>query len=433
MDIRAKLALLKKEVAKVDKRHEKRKKKRKKIEISLPDFIEEETPLGVAYYRETPWILSTMHGDIKLSELLEVPQEIFSFMEQDDNLLNMDLKHTLFLDTETTGLAGGTGTVAFLIGVGFIRDDSFIIRQYFVPDYAYEPAMLYHLDKFSSDFSGMVTFNGKSYDIPLIMTRMSMNRLKWRLKDPFHLDLLHGSRRLWKKTYGSCALTSLESTVLRFYREDDIPGFLIPDMYFQYLRNKDFMPMEKVMQHNLYDIISMAALIIRVWSHLEMANAGQVCGPEFYSLGRIYEKKGEPERALEFYEKALRERLTHSFNMAVKHRVSLILKRKKDYNRLIPMWEEMAKEAELDIYAHIELAKYHEHTSKDITRAIQYIENASEIVIRKRTLVTSKTYYKEMEQLNHRKKRLKGKLEKGNMKTGKSFIISSYPSCLRGE
>lgn len=410
MDIKAKLALLKKEVAKVEKRHEKRKKKRKKIEIDLPDFIEEGTPFGVAYYRETPYILSNMHGDIKLSELLEVPREIFSFMEQDDNLLNMDLKHTLFLDTETTGLAGGTGTVAFLIGVGFVRDDSFIIRQYFIPDYAYEPAMLYHLDRFSSNYSGLVTFNGKSYDIPLIITRMSMNRLKWQLKDPFHLDLLHGSRRLWKKTHGSCSLTSLESSVLRFYREDDVPGYLIPEMYFQYLRNRNFMPMENVLQHNLYDIISMAALIIRVWSHLEMAEAGQVCGPEFYSLGRIYEKKGDQKKALEFYEKATREKLTSSFNTAVKHRISLILKRKKDYDRLIPMWEEMAKEAELDIYAHIELAKYHEHISKDITRAIQYVERASEILTGKRTMGAIKIYYKEMEQLNHRKKRLKRKL-----------------------
>jgi len=413
MDIKAKLALLRKEVAKVDKKHEKRKKKRKKIEINLPGFVEKETPFGITYYREISRILSDMHGDIKLSELLEIPREIFSFMGKDDSLLNMDLKKTLFLDTETTGLAGGSGTVAFLVGVGFIRDESFVVRQYFIPDYTFEPAMLHHLDIFSDGYSGLVTFNGKSYDIPLLMTRMSMNRMKWRLNNPLHLDLLHGSRRLWKKTHGSCSLTSLESAVLRFYREGDVPGYLIPEMYFQYLRNKNFEPMEKVMKHNFFDIISMASLIARVRSHLEMAETGRVCGTEYYSLGQIYEKKGDRDKALEFYEKAMREKLIPSFRRGVEHRVSLILKREKDYERVIPLWEEMARKAELDIYAHVELAKYHEHKSGNIERAIQYVEEAREIVSRKRSLGAFETYHREMEQLNHRKKRLNRKLEKG--------------------
>lgn len=381
-------------------------KKKKKKEPELPDFIVEETSYGNVYFREVEFSLAHRHGDIFLRELLDVPPDMLAFMGQDDELAGMDLRRTVFLDTETTGLAGGTGTYAFLIGMGYVRENNFTVRLYFMPDYKYEPAMLQHINEFLKDFTGMVTFNGKCYDFPLMKTRFLLNRLKLSNPEPLHLDLLHGSRRLWKKTHGSCKLTSLECSVLDFYREDDIPGQFIPEMYFQYLKNHRFKPMEKVLEHNVFDIVSMAALIVRMWSHLEMAHGGQVCGTDYFSMASIHEKRGEEEKALEFYEKALSEKLNPLAKMKVQQKISRIYKRRKIFDRAVDLWMEMAEEALLDIYAHMELAKHHEHITGDIEKALFYVEQAQEVVERKKRSGSMTVYYTEMRQLNHRKSRL---------------------------
>ena len=275
-----------------------------------------------------------------------------------------------------------------------------------MPDYAHEPAMLQHIDDFMKDYDGLVTFNGKCYDFPLIKTRFLLNRLKLSNPEPMHLDLLHGSRRLWKKTHGSCKLTSLECSVLDFYREDDIPGQFIPEMYFNYLRNRRFGPMEKVLEHNVYDIVSMAALIVRMWTHLEMAQGGQVCGTDFFSMASIHEKRGEEDKALEFYEKALLEKLNPVAKVKVQQKISRIYKRRKLYDKAVKLWMEMADEAVADIYAHLELAKYYERITGDIEQALHYVNWAGEIVELKKHSRTLTVYYKEIRQLNHRRSRL---------------------------
>lgn len=383
-----------------------KKKGRKKKETSLPDFIKEENDYGEVWFREVEFSLDHRHGDIFLRELLDVPSDVLAFMGQDDELNRMDLRRTVFLDTETTGLAGGTGTYAFLIGIGFVRDNTFTVRLYFMPDYAYEPAMLQHINDFMKDYDGLVTFNGKCYDFPLIKTRFLLNRLKLSNPEPMHLDLLHGSRRLWKKTHGSCKLTSLECSVLDFYREDDIPGQFIPEMYFQYLRNRRFGPMEKVLEHNVYDIVSMAALIVRMWTHLEMAQGGQVCGTDYFSMASIHEKRGEEDRALEFYEKALLEKLNPVAKVKVQQKITRIYKRRKLYDKAVKLWMDMVEETIFDISAHLELAKYHERITGDIRQALNYVDWAKEIVERKKRSGSMTVYYKEIRQLNHRRSRL---------------------------
>jgi len=410
MDIKAKLALLKKQVNKVRKKHT-AKYKKKKVDLVLPGFIQEETGSGVSYFREKSYPLTHKHGDIFLWELLSTPGEIIAFMGQDDELKDMEIPRTLFLDTETTGLAGGTGTYPFLIGVGFIRDQCFVVRQYFMPDYSFESAMLCHLNQFMKDYTGLVTFNGKTYDMPLIKTRMSMNRLRLPSREPLHLDLLHGSRRLWKKTHGSCALTSLESAVLHFYRENDTPGFLIPEMYFQYLRNRKFPPMEGVFEHNLYDIISMAALIVKMWSHLEMARGGMVCGTDYFSLGDIYNRQRDEEQAIKYFEKAMKEELPSDVRRKIMRKLSNVYKRNKDYIGAIEIWEEMRRESSMDIFPYMELAKYYEHKAKDIQKALEYTRDAIEILERKRRSGMLASYYKEINQVTHRQKRLQKKLK----------------------
>jgi uncharacterized protein YprB with RNaseH-like and TPR domain len=411
MDTKAKLALLKKEVDKVDKKHKKKKPAEKPAPV-LPDFIEEEIPEGIVFFREVSYPLRHKHGGIFLYEIFDTPPEILAFLSQDENMGEIDLRQTLFVDTETTGLAGGSGTCAFLTGVGFIRDDKFVIRQYFMPDYMYENAMLAHFTALVREKSAFVTFNGKSYDLPLIRTRMAMNRIRADFDEYFHLDLLHGSRRLWKKTFDSCSLTSLEKSVLKFTREDDVPGYLIPDLYFQYVRDKNFKPLEIVFQHNLFDIVSMAALIARMWNHLETADCGGLCGTEYFSLGRIYEIRGEDDKALGYYEKAKDSKVSGSIKNKILENIASIHKKRKDHSSAVSAWEEMANVTELDITPLVELAKYYEHTVKDIVKAMEYTDRAWEIVSRKRTAGFMSSYYAESEALKKRKQRLQRKLDK---------------------
>ncbi|MCE1246518.1 MAG: ribonuclease H-like domain-containing protein [Firmicutes bacterium] len=412
MDIKAKLALLKKTAENVDKKHQKKKKPVEKPALVLPDFIEEETPEGTVYYRETSFPLRHRHGSLFLYEIFDSPPEILAFLATDENYGEMDLKKTLFVDTETTGLAGGSGTCAFLTGAGFLRDGNFVVRQYFMPDYMYENAMLAHFLNLVKEHTGFVSFNGKSYDLPLIKTRMAMNRLRCDFDDYFHLDLLHSGRRFWKKTLDSCSLTSLETSVLDFKREDDVPGYLIPDLFFQYIRNKDFQPLDIVFQHNLFDIVSMAVLIARMWSHLELAECGNLCGTEYFSLGRIYEIRGDEEKALSFYQKARNSQLPRHTKAKITENIASILKKRKDHSQAVQMWEEMAGESELDITPFVELAKYYEHTAKDIQKAIEYTDKAWEITSRKRNAGFMSSYYAESEALKKRKERLRKKLEK---------------------
>ncbi|NTV91182.1 MAG: ribonuclease H-like domain-containing protein, partial [Clostridiales bacterium] len=175
----------------------------------------------------------------------------------------------LFLDTETTGLSGGAGTVAFLTGVGFFRGDEFVVRQYFMRDYDEEPAMLNELNQLLSSFDGLVTFNGRSFDWNLLYGRFIQNRIKPSVKEPVNLDLLFPARRIWSLKLESCRLSSLEENILSEYRSDDIPGALIPAVYFKYLEDGDVSEIKRVIRHNGLDVLSMVALMIKIAGMLE--------------------------------------------------------------------------------------------------------------------------------------------------------------------
>src|SRR5579859_3798690 len=169
----------------------------------------------------------------------------------------------MFLDTETTGLAGGTGTCAFLIGVGAVEGSQFVVRQYFLRDYPEEKAMLALADALEN-YEGLVTFNGKTFDIPLLETRYALARMESPFARLLHLDLLHPARRLWKLRLESCALGHLETEVLGIHRQGDVDGSEIPGIYFDYLRTGDSRGLQPVFYHNALDIISLAALTVEM-------------------------------------------------------------------------------------------------------------------------------------------------------------------------
>ena len=209
----------------------------------------------------------------------------------------------LYLDTETTGLAGGTGTYVFLVGAGFFDGDTFEVRQYFMRDLDEEPALLAAVGGLLGQFDGVVTYNGGGFDLPLLETRFVLARRRFPA-DVFHLDLLGSARRLWSTRLADCRLGTLERHVLGFTREDDLPGALIPSAYFDYLRRKQPGALPRIFEHNRHDILSLAALTGWVTGAVARAPVPDLHPEELAGLGRIWEAT-DVDRGLACYRMAL--------------------------------------------------------------------------------------------------------------------------------
>jgi len=174
----------------------------------------------------------------------------------------ISLDRCLFFDLETTGLAGGAGTFAFLIGFAFFREERLHVLQYFLPDYGREYYLFRELADFFSGFDYLISFNGKSYDFPLLKSRFILNRMPFGLENCLHIDLLHPVRRLWKDSFPSCDLGTIERELLGRERQGDIPGALIPHAYFKFLQTGVIHDMKRVIEHNALDLISLAELLL---------------------------------------------------------------------------------------------------------------------------------------------------------------------------
>ncbi|RMG66860.1 MAG: hypothetical protein D6715_05990, partial [Calditrichaeota bacterium] len=181
-----------------------------------------------------------------------------------EDLREIPLREVLFLDLETTGLAGGTGTLAFLIGLAYLELDCIVVRQYVLPDFNHEYLMLKQLDALLRGYRFTASFNGKTFDLPLLRTRFLLNRLETCLDDLVHLDFLHPARRIWRQRLNNCDLQSLEREVLGLNRVGDLPGSLIPQMYFEFLRRRDLWALEDVLEHNYHDMVNMVLLALRI-------------------------------------------------------------------------------------------------------------------------------------------------------------------------
>ena len=174
------------------------------------------------------------------------------------------MKKCLFLDTETTGLSGGAGTVAFLVGAAWVEDEELVTEQYILGDHSDEPEMLLRLGELLKRFDTAVTFNGKTFDMPLLESRYTLCRLRDHWRELDQLDLLHPARRVWKLRLQSCRLAHLEERVLGVRRENDLPGSEAPERFFRYLQTGDFSLLEEVIAHNLQDVITLAVLLVKL-------------------------------------------------------------------------------------------------------------------------------------------------------------------------
>jgi uncharacterized protein YprB with RNaseH-like and TPR domain len=340
------------------------------------------TQLGDVFVAEQTFNQDYLHG---LSPLLSsLPLSMISQWSGDARLLDLPISRFAFLDTETSGLSGGTGTYAFLVGVARFVDGRLSLQQFFMRDPAEEPALLEGLANFLAPCDALVTFNGKAFDAPLLTTRYSMHHIPVPYKDYSHLDLLPLARRLWRDRLPSRALKYLEENILGLRRStEEVPGYEIPWLYFDYLRTGDARPLAGVFYHNAMDVVAMAALLSHMNNMLETPYEGHVQhGLDFIALGKLFEDLGHWDEAARLFERGLESDssvgaeygLTESdFSLAVK-RLSSLQKKRGDVNEAIRLWEDAAQRGHL--YAFIELAKYHEHKSRDLKTALKWTKSA---------------------------------------------------------
>ncbi len=313
------------------------------------------------------------HGRTPIARALDVSTERLAQLALNPELESIDLRRALFFDTETTGLAGGTGTVPFLIGIAWFEDESMRIQQLFLPEMGQEAPMLHWLRERVEQSSCVVSFNGKAFDWPLLRTRFVLNRVPAPALPP-HLDLLHCARRVLRPRLRSVRLVELERKVLGMYREDDVSGALIPQLYFDYLDGGDVSPMAKVIEHNANDLIALAALVAELVGHFDQVHGGD--DPrDHLAYAKVAERTGDPARAQSFAVAAangggesactVEAYLLHA-RMArrggeVDHEESALLAALAAANT-----EELRAEVR------VALAKFYEHRRKDLERALEH-------------------------------------------------------------
>jgi len=310
----------------------------------------------------------------------------------------------LFLDTETTGISGGTGTYAFMVGIAWWDAGGLQVEQFFMRDLDEEHSLLLELSGRMSERPVLVTFNGKSFDWPLLETRYRMTRAIPPCAPKLHLDLLHPARQLWRPRLGSVRLKELERHVLgsegralEWSRHDDIDSSLIPQMYFDYLRGGPAEPLAGVFRHNQMDLRGLAALAGKI---LTLFDSGQgfpdaahhsTHDPiDLYGLSRLMHRRGQPVRARELYESALRSGLPRHVERLARRELAQLAKREQDYTRATSLWEDLReaslvgkrkrsaiskedaqKALESAIEAAEQLAIYYEHRAKQPQRAAE--------------------------------------------------------------
>ena len=295
-----------------------------------------------------------------LPEGTHLADGVLSLMQGDSNIpCHTAPEDFLFLDTETTGLSHGAGTVAFLVGVGKIEDGGVTVRQYMMRDYDEECFVLRRVQRDLRECGVLVTYNGRSFDMPLLETRFIMQRLPMDISAVPHADLLHTARRVWKLRLKRCTLSTLEELIFHEPREDDLPGAEVPQRYFDYLKQHDFSLLEDILKHNAQDIASLARLLFILGGlHENPLSAEHL--QDIYSLGRVYEKRGRLQTAGMCYRAAD----AGSMSALSRERLADTLRREKRPQEAAAIYEKMIASRQGGAKPYIALSKLLEHRLK---------------------------------------------------------------------
>ena len=372
---------------------------------------------GKFYLIETIYPDPYEHGKITLSE--SFPLDNLALCSGQQEIKEMKLQSFAFVDTETTGLSFGSGTFAFLIGVGRFIGNDFHLHQLLMRDPLDETAQLRQLEEILAKCEAVVTFNGKSFDLPLLQTRYNAYHWPNPFRDYPHVDLLQFARKLWSTRLQSRTLGSLEHHILEMLRTDeDIPGWAIPQIYFDFLNTGIATPLKRVIYHNAIDIVSLAALFSEISGIL--ANPLEFdCkhSADYYSVGKLFEDNGDMAIAIPLYRTYInkyQQQPAEEDNyllLTALMRLALIYKRAADYPSALPLWEKSTRHHHIPAY--IELAKYYEHTEKDLNSARKWTTEAIEVISTpgesNLTINPSTSYW--LPHLTHRLNRINRKIQ----------------------
>jgi hypothetical protein len=313
----------------------------------------------------------------------------------------------LFFDLETTGLSGGAGTLAFLVGCGYFEADGFHTRQFFLSGYEAEHELLESLTALTTRFNGLVTFNGRTFDVPLIETRYLFHRLDSPFRGMPHFDMLHPARKLWRRRSvgrpshrerfmgggagegASCALGALEEAILGVQRFDDVPGSEIPSRYFGYLRTGNMAPLTAVFEHNRLDLLSLAALTAIATQMAEEGPSGVPSPHEALALGQIYERLGRMDAADACFLRAAglnnapwdAGSVDGDIRAEALQRLAIQRRRQHRFDEAADAWRRILEAGASPAYvqeARCALAIYHEHRVRDLEAARRFAEHALE-------------------------------------------------------
>jgi uncharacterized protein len=389
MDIQEQLLELRRKIARIDRKYA-------TASPALPPpnpfqaprparyFIEElmtgevvETAAGAHFETEKLYENHRRHGSMDISSLIELPEDLLDSLSG-GTILKSHPKRWCFLDTETTGLAGGAGCYAFLIGVGSIDEEGFRVRQFFMRDFGDEPSLLSALSAYIARFDVLITYNGKTYDVPLLETRYRMARARPPFARLAHLDLLHGARRLWKLRLDSCRLVELENRILGLEREGDLPGEMIPYYYFQYLRIQQAFQLVPIFHHNVMDIVSLACLTAVVpFAFRSPADAALRHGADLVGLARWLAQAERFEEAVSLYRRAVDLGLPDNLLFKTLWEIGRLEKKLERYAAAVAVYTDLAAAKNpYRVSALEELAKYYERRECNYAMALEMTGSA---------------------------------------------------------
>jgi hypothetical protein len=384
-DIQEQLAALRRQIARVD-----RKYASPAVPVARPKphppasaFVENvisgevvETGKGRHFETERLWERHRRHGSVGIPDLAELPADLLSELSE-GAISSSHPTRWAFLDTETTGLAGGTGTYAFLIGVGSIDSSGFRLRQFFMRDYGEEASQLARLAEYLSQFDVLITYNGKTYDQPLLETRFRMARARHPFSRMEHLDLLHGARRLWKLRLESCRLVDLEYRILGVERQGDLPGELIPYCYFDYLRTQQAFQLVPIFHHNAIDILTLACLTAIVPSTIRTAGDSVRHGADLIGVARWLAHSGRHDEALALFHRAVEMGLPDPLLFRTLWDTATLERRLGHHDKALAIVTELAQSRNpFQARALEELAKHYEHRERNYAMALEMTRSA---------------------------------------------------------
>jgi uncharacterized protein YprB with RNaseH-like and TPR domain len=367
-DLQEQLAALRARIQKIDRKYEAAPPRRPHHYVEEWLTGEEvETGFGRHFETEKIYERHRRHGSADIGALADLPHDLFETF----SMPHVPPSEWAFLDTETTGIAGGTGTCAFLVGVGRITPEGFRVRQFFMRDYGEEASLLDALARHLAPFRVLITYNGRAFDQPLLETRYRLNRARPPFARLEHLDLLFGARRLWKLRFDSCRLVDLENQVLGVERQGDLPGALIPYVYFEYLRTRYAAGLLPVFQHNATDILTLACLSAIVpYAFKDPANAPLRHGAEMAGIARWLREAGELEQALALFRRAVDAALPDDLLFRTLWDIGM-LERKLGLSPLATWSDLAASKNAYRVKALEELAKHYEHREKNYAKALE--------------------------------------------------------------